>query len=142
MSSETRDITSFCNPCHTDENKQGGCLATCTAAFCECAPFGTLSQWIETTSENPHPSTSMKWSILHVICSSSGMSSIMNLILYNSFYSRLSQLDPKYPGKTCCGCCGMLCCSTCAFVKMERLQADFDKNHPNCFGGKQINTMD
>lgn len=135
------NVDGFCNACHIDDNHQGGCLATCTAARCECSPFGNLSQWTEKNTSNQHPSSNMKWSVLHVICSTFGMAWIMNVMLYNSFYSHLHQLDGNYPGKTCSSCCGMLCCPACALVKMERLEADFEQRHTNTSGGNVINTM-
>ena len=66
---ETYDnVENFCCPCAIDENHEGGCLATCSTAFCPCFPFGTLSEWTEASLEYPHPSSSMKWSIVYLIC--------------------------------------------------------------------------
>jgi len=121
---ETYDnVESFCCPCNIDENHEGGCLATCSSAFCACIPFGTLSEWTEVSVEYPHPSSSMKWSIVYLICGSFGFSPCMNIMLYTSFYSHLKSMHQSYPGVTCCGCLGMVCCPTCAFVKMQRLKA-------------------
>ena len=122
------NVKSFCCPCSIDENHEGGCLATCSAACFPCVPFGKLSEWTEKTEEHPNPSSGMKWTIIYLICSSFGVGPCMNIILYNSFYSHLKTKNNKYPGGTCCGCLGMVCCPVCALVKMQRLKGYEENN--------------
>ena len=127
---ETYDnVESFFCPCIIDERHEGGCNATCTVAFCPCIPFGTLSEWTETTKEYQHPSSIMKWTTVYVICGLFGLSPCLNVMLYNSFYSHLKPINNSYPGITCCGCIGMVCCPICAFVKMQRLKGFHENDY-------------